>query len=209
MDQRIKRFDVPIVVGLSIGGAIFLLELAYLRIWFSLPIIIAYLAALYIYVKARFGLKIPLVFLIFVSVSVALDGLGNLFPLYTTRYKYVQYDEFTHTVVPALTVPLIVWFFRAVLNRTSYRLPLGLVTFFAFTTMFTFCGAYEVVELWDDKYRWPEPGMRIHGPYDTARDLQFNFIGMAIGGLIAYAILRRQEKISDSVAQPARLSPES
>jgi uncharacterized membrane protein YjdF len=85
-----------------------------------------------------------------------------------------------------------VWLLRAGLDRFGYRLPLGLVTFFAVMTMFTISGFYEVVELWDDKYMWPTPGMRIHGAYDTANDLQCDLIGMTVGGLMAYAILKRQ-----------------
>ena len=51
-----------------------------------------------------------------------------------------------------------------------------------------------VIELWDDKYMWPAPGMRIHGSYDTANDLQCDLIGMTVGGLMAYAILKRQRE---------------
>jgi uncharacterized membrane protein YjdF len=73
-------------------------------------------------------------------------------------------------------------------------LPLGLVTFFALTTMFTVSGLYEIIEMWDDKYMWPAPGMRIHGPYDSANDLLCDMIGMTVGGLMAYAILKRQRE---------------
>jgi uncharacterized membrane protein YjdF len=97
-------------------------------------------------------------------------------------------------VIPALASPVIVWLLRAGLDRFGHRLPLGLVTFFAMTTMFTVSGFYEIVELWDDKYMWPAPGMRIHGPYDSANDLQCDLIGLQVGGLMAYAILKRQRE---------------
>ncbi len=187
--------DAAIVSGLLLWGAAFLLRMAYLRIWFSTPICVAWLAAIYVYVKQRFGVKIPFVLLALVYASVALDGLGNLFDWYSTKYKFIQYDEFTHTAIPALTAPVIVWLLNEGLKRFGYRLPLWVVTFFAITTMFTISGFYEVVELWDDKYFWPQPGMRIHGPYDTPNDLQCDLIGMTIGGIVAYLVLRRREKL--------------
>lgn len=187
--------DAAIVSGLLLWGAVFLLRMAYLRIWFSTPICVAWLAAIYVYVKHRFDMKIPFVLLTLVYASVALDGLGNLFDWYNTKYKFIQYDEFTHTAIPALTAPVIVWLLNEGLKRFDYRLPLWVVTFFATTTMFTISGFYEVVELWDDKYFWPQPGMRIHGPYDTPNDLQCDLIGMVIGGIVAYVVLRRREKL--------------
>lgn len=193
MNRWAKRFEVPILAVLVLWGAVFLLKMAYLRIWYSTPICVAYLATIYLFVKARYGLKIPILLMFLLYLSVVLDGLGNLFDLYNTRFKYVQYDEFTHTAIPALSAPMIVWLLRSGLNHFGYRLPLGLVTFFAMTTMFMLSGLYEVIELWDDKYMWPQPGMRIHGSYDTANDLQCNLVGMVIGGLIAHAIIHHKE----------------
>ena len=119
MDQTIERpdvcppsvrknawpiwLDVLIVAGLLIWGTVFLFRMAYLRIWFTTPICIAWLGAIYVYVKHRFDLKIPMTLLVLVYLSVALDGLGNLFGWYSTTYKYIQYDEFTHTPVSAPT----------------------------------------------------------------------------------------------------------
>lgn len=190
--------DVVIVAGLLLWGTIFLLKMAYLRIWYTTPICIAWLGAIYFYVKHRFAMKIPMVLLALVYGSVALDGLGNLFGWYSVKYKYVQYDEFTHTAIPAMTAPVMVWLLNEGLQRFGYRLPLGLVTFFAITTMFAISGFYEVIELWDDKYMHPQPGMRIHSPYDTPNDLQCDLLGMTAGGLIAYSTLRRRQKVDDN-----------
>ncbi|MFN0111454.1 MAG: hypothetical protein ACKVZH_21530 [Blastocatellia bacterium] len=193
-DQRsLTPTDFAIIAGLLIWGSAFLMRMAYLRIWLSTPICIAWLSAIYLYVKQRFDLKIPIMMLALVYASVALDGLGNLFGLYSTTYKYFQYDEFTHTAIPALTAPVIVWLLNEGLKRFGHRLPLWVVTFFAITTMFTISGFYEVIEYWDDKYFWPQPGMRIHGAYDTPNDLQCDLIGMIVGGVAAFFILRSQE----------------
>ncbi|HEU0179191.1 MAG TPA: hypothetical protein VFV58_33415 [Blastocatellia bacterium] len=199
MNQITKRFEPLIIAGLLIWGVVFLLRLPYLQVWVIMPVCVAYLWAIHSFVRAHYKVKIPVALLFLVWATVALDSLGNLrfggsFSMYDTKFKYIQYDEFAHTVIPALVAPVIVWLLRAGLDRFGIRLPLGLVTFFAMTTVFTISGFYEIVELWDDKYMWPTPGMRIHGAYDTANDLQCDLIGMTIGGLMAYAILKRQRE---------------
>jgi len=206
MNHIVKRFEPLIIAGLLVWGAYFLLRLPHLQIWVIHPICVAYLWAIYGFVKARYKVKIPISLLILVWGSVALDSIGNLKfgdfqGLYQTKLPYFQYDEFTHTAVPALIAPVIVWLLRAGLDYFGYRLPLGLVTFFALTMMFTVSGFYEIVELWDDKYMWPAPGMRIHGAYDTANDLQCDLLGLTLGGLMAYAILKRQVKNEQAPVQ--------
>lgn len=199
MNEIVKRFEPLIIAGLLVWGAAFLLRLPHLHIWVIMPVCVAYLWAIYAFVKARYKVKIPFALLFLAWASVALDSVGNLrfggsSSMYDTKFVYFQYDEFAHTAVPALIAPVIVWLLRAGLYYFGHRLPLGLVTFFAMTIMFTVSGFYEIIELWDDKYMWPAPGMRIHGAYDTANDLQCDLIGMTIGGLMAYAILKRQRE---------------
>ncbi len=200
MNNLVKRFEIPIIAGLFICGGVLLLRMPWLGLFRGSLAGVLYLAAVYLFVRARYGVKIPIILLVLVYLSIALDGLGNYFGLYPMQFRYVQYDEFTHTAVPALTAPFVVWIMYEGLKHFGYRLPLGLVTFFALTTMFTISGIYEVTELWDDKYAWPQPGMRIHGPYDTANDLQYDLIGIIIGGFIAYAVLRRREIVKESVS---------
>ncbi len=192
MNEQIRRFEIPIATALFLAGSLFLLKMAYLRIWYSTPICIAYLWAVRAFVRARFDIKIPISLLVLVYLSVLLDGLGNLFPLYTSRWRYIQYDEFTHTVIPALTIPIVIWLVQVGLHHFGYRAPLGLVVLFSVTLLFTIAGFYEVLELWDDKYMHPQPGMRIHGAYDTANDLQCDLLGMGIGGIVAYWVLKRR-----------------
>ncbi len=208
MDNIVKRFESLIIAGLLVCGAVFLLKLPHMRIWVIMPVCVAYLWAIYAFVKARYKVKIPTSLLFLVWASVALDNIGNLKfggyqGLYNTKFTYFQYDEFTHTTIPALIAPVIVWLLRAGLDHFGYRLPLGLVTLFAMTIMFTVSGFYEIVELWDDKYMWPAPGMRIHGAYDTPNDLQCDLLGLTIGGLMAYVILKRQVR---SEAEPVQVT---
>jgi len=206
MHNLVKRFGPFIITGLLVWGTVFLLKLPHLHVWVIMPVCVAYLWAIYAFVKARYGVKIPLSLLFLVWASVALDSVGNMrfggsLSLYDTKFKHFQYDEIMHTSIPALIAPVIVWLLRAGLDHFGYRLPLGLVTFFAMTIMFTVSGFYEVVELWDDKYMWPAPGMRIHGAYDTANDLQCDLLGLTVGGLMAYVILKRQIKIQQEAVQ--------
>jgi uncharacterized membrane protein YjdF len=199
MHNIVKRFEPLIIAGLLVWGAAFLLRLPHLQVWVIMPVCVAYLWAIHAFVRTRYGVKIPVALMFLVWASVALDTIGNIKfgdfqGLYNTKFTYLQYDEFTHMAVPALVAPVIVWLVRAGLDRFGYHLPLGLVTFFALTTMFTVSGLYEIIEMWDDKYMWPAPGMRIHGPYDSANDLLCDMIGMTVGGLMAYAILKRQRE---------------
>lgn len=186
--------DLPAVAGLLLFGSLLLLRFAYLPIYLSSLYCLIFLAAAWLYLWKRLGIRVPPLLVFLVYLTALLDGLGNYFQLYTSRFAYIQYDEFTHSASPALAAPVLVWLFNEGLKRFGYRLPLGLVTLFAVTAMFTIAGFYEIVELWDDKYMHPQPGMRIHGPYDTPNDLQWNLLGMVIGGLIAYWIMKRREQ---------------
>lgn len=212
--RNFGRIDVLIIGALLIYGTLILLRMAYLPLYLSSIHCAVFLGGFHTYVRRRHGISIPPPLLLLVYLTVALDGVGNLFGMYNRQFRYIQYDEFTHTASPALVAPVLVWLLREALNRYGYRLPLGLVTFFAVTTMFTIAGFYEVVELWDDKYMHPVPGMRIHGPYDTPNDLQCNLTGMIVGGLIAWLILRRaphepdlKNEVSLPVGSPADRQP--
>lgn len=185
--------DLPAVAGLLLFGSLLLLRFAYLPIYLSSLYALIFLAAAWLYLWKRLGIKVPPLLVFLVYLTALLDGLGNYFQLYIRRFAYIQYDEFTHAASPALAAPVLVWLFNEGLKRFGYRLPLGLVTLFAVSAMFTIAGFYEIVELWDDKYMHPQPGMRIHGPYDTPNDLQWNLLGMVIGGLIAYWVIKRHK----------------
>ena len=149
------------------------------------------------FVQACYGIRLPFFLLALLWCSIALDWLGNIGGFYNQHYAWFQYDEITHTAVPLLITPVLVWLLDTGLKKFGYALPLALVTLFAVTTMFTLAGFYEVLELWDDKYMHPNPGWRIHGAYDTPNDLQCDLLGMLAGGALAYAWLRRAATASD------------
>jgi len=194
---------LPIIAALLAAGAYFLFRLAYIKFPYSTALGLLYAFACYGFVRARYEVRPPLVLPLLAVAAVQVDATGNYFDLYNQRLPLLQYDEIAHLMTPALTTPIVVWLLREGLRRRGHELPPGLVTCFAVTTMFTIAGFYEVLELWDDKYMHPEPGMRIHGPYDTANDLQWNLLGMGIGALATYAAF----KIPESARPPRAARP--
>lgn len=192
MKSFVNRFEVPILAVFFIAGSLFLFRLAYLPIWTSTPIALVLIVGFWYFILLRYEIKVPVILAALMLLAVEIDAIGNLFGWYNQHYSVIQYDEFSHCLVSALVLPVIVWGLKVGLDRFGYRLPIGLIAFFSFATVFTLAGFYEVIELWDDKYMHPNPGWRIHGPYDTPNDLQWDFIGMGLGAIIGYIVLKRQ-----------------
>jgi uncharacterized membrane protein YjdF len=194
MKHLIKRFEPLLVAFFIVAGSFFLFRMAYLPGYVSLPVGAALLLAFRWYIQTCYGVAIPYFLLSLCWLSVGLDWLGNIFGWYRNGLAGLAYDELTHTVVPLLVTPCVVWLLNEGLIRFGYYLPLSLTTLFAVALMFLVSGFYEVLELWDDKYMHPDPGWRIHGAYDTANDLQCDLIGMVIGGVLAYFWLKRSAR---------------
>ena len=194
MEQLVKRFEPLIIIFFIVAGSFFLFRMAYLPGYISLPVGAALLLAFRWYIQTCYGLVIPYFLLLLCWISIGLDWLGNIFGWYRNGLAGVAYDQLTHTAVPLLIVPCVVWLLNEGLTRFNYRLPLALTTLFAVALMFLVSGFYEVLELWDDKYMHPDPGWRIHGSYDTASDLQCDLIGMIVGGVLTYFWLSSSTK---------------
>ena len=216
MEQLVKRLEPLIILFFIVAGSFFLFRMAYLPGYISLPVGAVLLLAFRWYIQTCYGVTIPYFLLLLCWLSIGLDWLGNIFGWYANGLpslasivqtptvvpasngvavavptKGWAYDEVTHTLIPLLIVPCVVWLLNEGLTRFNYRLPLALTTLFAVALMFLVAGFYEVLELWDDKYMHPDPGWRIHGAYDTANDLQCDLLGMVIGGVLAFFWLRR------------------
>lgn len=194
MRDYVKRFQVPILAVFFAAGSLFLLRLAYLPIWTSTSIALVLIVGLWYFILNRYGIKVPVILAALMLLAVEVDAIGNLFGWYNQHYSLIQYDEFSHCLISALVLPVVVWGLNVGLDRFGYKLPIGLIAFFSFATVFTFAGFYEVIELWDDKYMHANPGWRIHGAYDTANDLQWDILGMGTGAIIGYIVLRRQAR---------------
>ncbi len=188
MNRLLRGLELFIVTMLFIAGSAFLLKMAYLPVLTCTVLGGLYLLAVYLYVRARYRIKIPAILLLLVLGAVEVDALGNYFRMYGRRFGPVMYDEFSHLAVQALTAPMIVWLLREGIVRFGYRLPLGLVTFFAITALFSLSAFYEVIELWDELYF---RGQRIWSPHDAPNDLQWDLAGIFIGAVLAYALLKR------------------
>ncbi|MGA1367863.1 MAG: hypothetical protein ACO394_05035 [Blastocatellia bacterium] len=192
------RIDLPVGGGLLLFGTYILLKMAYLPLWLSTLYTVLFLGIAWVYLARRFEIRAPLGLVVLIYLTSALDGVGNYFGLYNRTFRWLQYDEFTHTLAPALAAPVVVWLLGEVAERAGWRVPPALLVGLAVCVMFTVAGFYEIVEYWDDRYMHPTPGMRIHGSYDTPKDLQANLLGGAIGGLTAYFFRRRRDVSTDS-----------
>lgn len=192
MNSPTRRFDWAIVLFFLIAGTLFLLRLAYMPIYISTPVGLTLLLLFRAFIQARYEIRVPYWVVLVLLGAIEVDAVGNYFGLYNRKFETVQYDEISHCLVSGLVMPVATWLLMQIVDRRGYRLPLGGIAFFAFTTVFTFAGFYEVIELWDDKYMHPAPGMRIHSPYDTANDLQWDLIGMGAGAAVSYLLLRRR-----------------
>ena len=186
MNELIRRLELPIVIMLFLAGSTFLLKMSYLSLLQNTIFGGSLLLALCGYLYGRFRLKIPVVLPLLVLVAVEVDALGNYFRMYGRQFGPVMYDEFAHMTVQALTAPIIIWLAAAVLVRSGYHLPLGLITFFSITMLFIITGFYEIIELWDELYF---SGQRIGTPHDAPNDLQWNLAGIIIGSAVTYAVM--------------------
>jgi hypothetical protein len=170
--------------------AFFLLKLAYLSVWVATAIGVWLSLAFHCYVRQMFGVRGSVVWLLPMLGAVEVDALGNYFHLYGKPFGPMQYDEFSHMLCSALLTPAAVWAVKAGFERGGHRLPLGLIAPIAASALYSICGFYEVIELWDERYF---RGRRIWGPYDTSNDLQWDLIGVAAGALLAYAMAKASQ----------------
>lgn len=189
MPKLLQRLQLPIIALLLVSGAAFLLKMCYLPYARCTMLGAAWLAAVYLFVRARYGIAMPPVLFLLVFGALQVDALGNLFSLYGKKFGPIMYDEFAHLAVQALTMPLIAWLMREGLARFGYPLPLSLVMFFAVTTFFSLSAFYEMVELWDELYFG---GQRIWSAHDAPTDLQWDLVGIICGALLGYVLLRRK-----------------
>ena len=197
-----SKIDVLTIILLSVATTLFLLRLAYLPIYVSTPIVVVILGLASFWFKRRLGITVPLSVMFLLVCGVLVDGIGNdgVLGLYGQRFRYIQFDEYAHCLISAMLMPSAIWFTKTVLNRPpGIRMPFYLVCLFSFAMVFMIAGFYEVIELWDDKYMHPVPGMRIHGAYDTANDLQWDLLGMGLGTLLGYFLLRQQRRTNSKL----------
>jgi uncharacterized membrane protein YjdF len=186
MNLNSERFELPLVLTLFFLGGAFLLKMCYLSLSFNTLFGLIFLTIVYLYVRFRHALKLPIPLLLLVFAALQVDALGNFFRLYGRRFGPIQYDEFSHLSVQILVTPLIIWIVKQGLEASGHSLSRLLTWLFASTIIFSLSAFYEIIELWDELYF---NGQRIWSKYDTATDLQWDLLGILIGAALSNLVL--------------------
>ena len=150
------------------------------------------LSSLYLYLRYRLRIRLPLWMLMGLVVGVLLDIIGNRLNLFSRTFGFLAYDVFTHFVTAALSLIPVMWLVMAWLKRFDYRLPLGAVAFFSVTATFSLSAYYEILELCDEKFFG---GHRIWTTHDTVHDLASDLSGIVVAAICySLVILKRRSK---------------
>jgi len=155
------------------------------------------LLAFYLYFRFRYKLKPPILIVFFLGAAVAVDVMGNFFHLYGQKFGPLEYDEFSHMVGSGLSLPPAMWLLRATTRRFGVKLSLDLLAFLSVCITFSFCSYYEILELWDEVYFG---GKRLWTPTDSAKDLQWDLLGIIIAAFLttaAFKLIDRRAGVSD------------
>ena len=149
------------------------------------------LSSFYLYLRFRQGIVSPPILLLFLAAAVGADVIGNYLHLYGTYFGPVMYDEFTHFIGPALSLPATMWALRETMKGNGISFPNNLLAFFSATVTFAFAAYYEILELWDERFFG---GKRLWTPTDSANDLQFGLIGIVISTFITLTVFKFLER---------------
>ena len=143
------------------------------------------LAGLLSYIRFRLQIRPPLLMIICPGAAVLLDIVGNHFGLFSVTFGILPYDVVAHFVGTGLSFAAVIWLLQAIIKRFNYRIPSGMVVFFAITTTFSLAAFYEIVELWDEQLFNDQ---RIWTPADTPHDLASDIAG-AVAAALIYALI--------------------
>jgi uncharacterized membrane protein YjdF len=188
------------------GKSMLLIRLPY-REW---PVNTFYTCSLllffYLYFRFRQKLAAPLFVVFSLAAAVAVDILGNKLGLYGNPFGPLRdYDEFAHFAGSGFSAIAAFWLLRAGTRRMGFQLSRGLLAFFSTNIAFTYCGWYEILELWDELFYGDF--VRIHTWDDTANDLFYDFLGVIVfiaAAALFYALTKRARETT-SARIPVRL----
>lgn len=154
----------------------------------------------YCFFRFRQGLRAPVFVVFCLAAAVAVDILGNKLGLYGHPFGPLRdYDEFAHFAGSGFSAVGAFWLLRAATQRMGFKLSNALLGFISTSVAFTYCGWYEILELWDE-YFWSK-FERIHWWYDTANDLFYDFLGVIAFITAATILFWIRERLTK---QPAR-----
>ena len=162
----------------------------------------------YCYFRFRQGLRAPVFVLFSLAAAVAVDILGNKFGFYGHPFGPLRdYDEFAHFAGSGFSALAAFWLLRAGTMRMGFKLSNVLLGFLATSVAFTYCGWYEILELWDELFY--SGFERIHSWDDTPNDLFYDFLGVivfiAVASLV-FVVKERAAKQRDNTLIPVRLA---
>lgn len=133
----------------------------------------------YLYFRFRQKLAAPPFIVFSLAAAVAVDILGNKLGLYGKPFGPLRdYDEFAHFAGSGFSAIAAYWLLRAGVKRMGFALSGRLLAFLSTTIAFTYCGWYEILELWDEVFYGDFP--RIHTWDDSANDLFYDFLGVIV-----------------------------
>jgi hypothetical protein len=147
------------------------------------------LASLYLYLRFRLHIRLPLKLFFCLLFSISIDMIGNQFGLFSTRIASIPYDTITHFLTSGLSFIPVMWLLMELIKRFGYRLPLGFIAFFSVTTTFSLGAYYEITELLDERFFG---GHRIWTPRDTVQDLAADLTGIIIAAVCYTLAIRKQ-----------------
>jgi hypothetical protein len=161
----------------------------------------------YFFFRLRQGLRAPVFVVVCLAAAVAVDILGNKLGLYGHPFGPLRdYDEFAHFAGSGFSAVGAFWLLRAATRRMGVLLSNGLLGFLSTSVAFTYCGWYEILELWDE-YFW-SGFERIHWWYDTPNDLFYDFLGVIAFIAVATMLVSIRERFKKERAShlvPVRL----
>ena len=161
----------------------------------------------YCFFRFRQNLRAPVIVVLCLGAAVAVDVLGNKLGLYGHPFGPLRdYDEFAHFAGSGFSTVAAFWLLRAGTRRFGVKLSGGLLAFLSTSVAFSYCGWYEILELWDE-YFWSK-FERIHSWDDTPNDLFYDFLGViafiAVAALI-FSLKERPSKTSSLRLIPVNL----
>ena len=149
----------------------------------------------YVFFRFRQGLRAPIFVVLCFAAAVAVDILGNKLGLYGHPFGPLRdYDEFAHFAGSGFSAVGAFWLLRAATRRMGFKLSNTLLGFISTSVAFTYCGWYEILELWDE-YFW-SGFERIHWWYDTPNDLFYDFIGVIAFIAVATLLFSVRERFA-------------
>jgi hypothetical protein len=156
----------------------------------------ALLLFFYCFFRFRQSLRAPVLVIFCLAAAVAVDILGNKLGLYGHPFGPLRdYDEFAHFAGSGFSAIAAFWLLRAAIRRMGFKMSNGLLGFLSTSVAFTYCGWYEILELWDEYY-W-SGFERIHGWDDTPNDLFYDFLGVIAFIALASVLFAIKERLGN------------